>query len=339
MAHVDITVAFGEREDAEAVLVHWIYDRGAFLRAGEPIAEAMADKVTLEIQAPAAGYLIPLIATDEVFHPGQLIGRISDEPPGTGDRTQQSGRTEPAVSQEENFVPAPPAVRRYARERGVDLGAVARAFPGRRIRPEDIDTWLHTPSPVPATPYPPFRKALIQRLTDQAALPTTLMRRIAAGPADTPPLVRFAWAVSCSLPEHPSLNGWATDQGFLSAPEVVLGVATETVRGLMVPTLAAQPDRGSWLAALAQLREAVRANQLERLQFGRPSFVLSNLGPQGVEYFTPRLMVPTVAILGIGAGNEVTFPVSLTFDHRAVDGAEAAAFLTRLDQVLREMTT
>ncbi|MDA8198385.1 MAG: 2-oxo acid dehydrogenase subunit E2 [Thermaerobacter sp.] len=339
MAHVDITVAFGEREDAEAVLVHWNYDRGAFLRAGAPIAEAMVDKVTLEIQAPRAGYLIPLIAINDVFHPGQAIGRISDEPPGTEDGPLESVRTEPAVSQEEDFVPAPPAVRRYARERGVDLGAVARAFPGRRLRPEDIDTWLHTPSPMPATPYSPFRKALIQRLTDPAALPTTLMRRVAAGPAGTPPLVRFAWAVSHSLPEHPSLNGWATDQGFLSASEVVLGVATETVGGLMVPTLTAQPDRDSWFAALARLRDAVRANRLDQLQFGRPSFVLSNLGPQGVEYFTPRLMVPTVAILGIGAGNEVNFPVSLTFDHRAVDGAEAAAFLTTLDQVLRAMTT
>lgn len=337
MPDMDITVAFGEREDAEAVLVHWIYDRGAFVRAGEPIAEAMADKVTLEIQAPAAGYLIPLMATDEVFHPGQVIGRISDEPPNAENRDRESARTAPAVSEGEDFVPAAPAVRRYARERGVDLRAVARAFPGRRLRPEDIDAWLHTSSPLEPTPYPPFRKALIQRLTDLAALPTTLMRRIAAGPADTPPLVRFAWAVSHSLPEHPSLNGWATDQGFLAAPEIVLGVATETARGLMVPTLAAQPDRDAWLAELTRLREAVRTNQLDQLQFGRPSFVLSNLGPWGVEYFTPRLMVPTVAILGIGAGDHATFPVSLTFDHRAVDGAEAAAFLTTLDRALREM--
>ncbi|PSR34415.1 MAG: dihydrolipoamide succinyltransferase [Sulfobacillus benefaciens] len=333
MEDIDLIVDFGDRTDAEAVLVHWVYEDGAPVRPGEIVAEAMVDKVALSIESPQAGYLVHLVEPNQVFHSKDAVGRIVQTVAAPENAGAPPSHVDTVVPQE--TIPATLAVRRYARDKGVDLNTVAAHIrPHHRLTMADIDGWIADHHTMAEEPYSPFRRSVIQHLTNPGALPTTLQRRIAAGTATFPALARIAWAVSQALPRHQKIHGWATAEGFTPAQDVVLGIAAQTSAGLLVPVLPAHRTLEGWAESLRTLRQAVQANDLASLDFSRPSFVLSNLGPQGIEYFTPRLMTPTVAILGIGQGNDTTFPVSLTFDHRAIDGAEAAEFLVTVHQLL-----
>ncbi len=153
------------------------------------------------------------------------------------------------------------------------------------------------------------------------------------------------YAVSRTLPAHRDLNATFSGEEMTYYRDVNLGVATDTERGLMVPTLFAA-NRMS-LAAISAGVKALAAD----CQKGRVapdllkggSFTVTNLGALGVESFTPVLNPPQTGILGVcsvvqraretGDGEYGFYPamgLSLTFDHRAVDGAPAARFLKDL---------
>ncbi len=332
---VMVKVDFGEDLSAQAVLIHWVYDAGALVRQGEMIAEAMVDKVTLSIEAPKDGYLTPLIQDNDTFHPGQDIARITARAPQASSAPAEGSKKTSAALDGDEFVPAPPRVRRYAQEKGVNLKELAQVITHRPLTVGDVDEWLAGGASEALTAYSPFRRQLIENLTDVQSLPTTLHRRVYRGDGSWPLLACIAWAVDQALLRHPALHGWATDAGFTPARSLRLGIATHTPGGLMVPIVEGSRDRDAWTQALEKLRQAAQEARWEGWDLSRPSFILSNLGPWGIEYFTPRLMAPTVAILGLGAADAQSVPVSVTFDHRAVDGVEAASFLATVDELLR----
>jgi len=152
------------------------------------------------------------------------------------------------------------------------------------------------------------------------------------------------FAVSRTLPEFKALNAHFMDDSIRYFKNVQLGVAVDTERGLMVPTV-----RNANCLSLNEL--AVESKQLiaeaqsgkispDKLQGG--SFTVTNLGSMGIESFTPVLNPPQTGILGVCTitrrirtvnGQDVSYPamgLSLTFDHRAIDGAPAAKFLQAL---------
>jgi len=148
-------------------------------------------------------------------------------------------------------------------------------------------------------------------------------------------------AVGRALREHPRLNATVEGQGARLHPEVNVGVAVALEEGLIVPVIR-NVDRKS-PAEIAQesreLAEKARAGTLSVDEVSGGTFTVSNLGMYGVDAFTPIIDLPQVAILGVGRVREKpvvhegeiairhTLILSLTFDHRAVDGAPAAAFL------------
>lgn len=156
------------------------------------------------------------------------------------------------------------------------------------------------------------------------------------------------FALARTLPHFPELNACLVGDTLYQYQTVHLGFAVDTPRGLLVPVI----HRAERLGLLELARTARRLT--EEAQQGRTppealqrgTFGLSNLGPLGIEVFTPILNPPQVALLGVGAvglravqaGAEVVFrphlPLSLTFDHRATDGAPAARFLHTLGQRL-----
>lgn len=148
-----------------------------------------------------------------------------------------------------------------------------------------------------------------------------------------------------ALPAHALLNGTTSEREIHLSAAVSIGIAVALEGGLVVPTLADVP--GMSLAEIA----ARRADLLERAQAGRlapgemrgATFTVSNIGFHRVRYFTPLINVPQIAILGVGcialqpwvgAGGALcarpVLGLSLSFDHRAVDGEPAAAFLSDL---------
>lgn len=152
------------------------------------------------------------------------------------------------------------------------------------------------------------------------------------------------YAVSRTLVNHRSLNAHLVDDKMLLFKHVNLGVAVDTDRGLMVPTIfeADQKSLSQISAEAKRLAEECRSGSVspDALQGG--TFTVSNLGSLGVEYFTPVLNPPQTGILGVNTivqrvrqieGGITSYPamgLSLTFDHRAVDGAPAARFLKEL---------
>ena len=149
-------------------------------------------------------------------------------------------------------------------------------------------------------------------------------------------------ALALALREHPTVNGIVTEQGVELWSQVNLGVAVNTVHGVVVPVLM-QAD-GKDLVALesgvAQLADGARAGKLPASAYQRGTFTVSTLGATGIDWFTPVLNPPQIAILGVGRVAQravvvddvvVARPMmtlTLVFDHRALDGHPAGLFLS-----------
>ena len=149
------------------------------------------------------------------------------------------------------------------------------------------------------------------------------------------------FAVSRVLPEHPDVNATLKDDKIRQYRHANIGLAVDTERGLLVPTIFGADTMS--LAELAKANKAAAAKAKEGTltpdEMSGGSFTVTNLGSLGVESFTPVINPPQVAILGVCAmtnrlrDDGTVYPamgLSLTFDHRAIDGAPAARFLKDL---------
>jgi pyruvate dehydrogenase E2 component (dihydrolipoamide acetyltransferase) len=152
------------------------------------------------------------------------------------------------------------------------------------------------------------------------------------------------YAVSRVLPNHRDLNAHYLDDTMRYFNNVNLGIAVDTERGLMVPTVfAAEKMTLNELSKNAKkVITAAQSGTINPDLLKGASFTITNLGSLGIESFTPVINPPQTGILGVNAitrkvkeedGEDVTYPamgLSLTFDHRALDGAPAAKFLKEL---------
>ncbi len=162
------------------------------------------------------------------------------------------------------------------------------------------------------------------------------------------------YAVSRTLLNHPDLNAHMLDDNNIRLfTHVNLGVAVDTPRGLMVPTIF-HADEMSLLEiskAVKQLAAECREGNISPDKLTGGSFTVSNLGSLGIESFTPVINPPQTGILGVdcsidrvrrGKNGEIElYPamgLSLTYDHRAVDGAPASRFLKELGENLERFT-
>lgn len=155
---------------------------------------------------------------------------------------------------------------------------------------------------------------------------------------------------AAALQEHPALNASWSDDGLILHGGIHIGFAVETERGLLAPVLRDVPAKSLRVIAAetASLVEGARQERLghEAMQGG--TFTITNLGMYGIDAFTPIINLPQAAILGIGRivckpavhDGEVVprqmVALSLTFDHRVVDGAPAARFLNTVREYVSE---
>ena len=264
--------------------------------------------------------------------------------------------------------PASPAARRRARELGVDIAQVPPSAPGKRIMVEDVEGFAAAAEAeaTPAGRVVPFvgiRKVVAERLTEsqRTMAQVTISREAEAGGLvarraalaagfEAATGVRLTYtdllvqAVAELLADHPLLNATLTEQGIVCAPAVHMGVAVALEDGLIVPVIRDAGSRS--LAGIARDRVDLAAKAqagtltLDEVEGG--TFTISNLGSFGADAFTPIVNPPQCAILGVGrivdkpvavdglVEVRPTLWLSLTFDHRIVDGAPAARFLQQL---------
>ncbi|MBQ8747890.1 MAG: 2-oxo acid dehydrogenase subunit E2 [Clostridia bacterium] len=153
------------------------------------------------------------------------------------------------------------------------------------------------------------------------------------------------YAVSRTLLNHPTINANLVGENFRLFKHANIGMAVDTERGLLVPTIfgAEKMSLAEISAAAKGAAAKARDGKLSPDEMSGGSFTVTNLGSMGVESFTPVINPPQTAILGVCAitqrvrADGTTYPamgLSLTFDHRAVDGAPAARFLADLCKAL-----
>ena len=271
----------------------------------------------------------------------------------------------------EHPFPASPATRRFAREVGVELGEVAPHVRGDRITRGDIKAYLRASrreSRAPRRePLGSVRRAAARRLAeawrdiphvtqhDRAEVGEleAARRRIREREPELP-LTITALAVkaaAAALRAAPRANAVLDlEAGDLVVHRAVhVGVAVDTERGLLVPVLRDADTRTTRQIAIdiAALAERARAGDLEAAEMRGATFTITNLGGIGGTSFTPIVNPPNVAILGLsrlesqlvrGPDGDIVdrlmLPLSLSYDHRAIDGAEAARLTRRIAELL-----
>lgn len=157
----------------------------------------------------------------------------------------------------------------------------------------------------------------------------------------------IAKLVAVALREHPLLNASLDGQHLVQHADVHIGIAVDTDRGLLVPVIRDVQRKSvqAIAAESAQLVARARSGQIRTDELRGGTFTISNLGMYEIDTFTPIINLPECAILGIGrivprpvvvdeTSEEVAvrkmMALSLTFDHRIVDGAPAARFLQQV---------
>ncbi|MEI8370176.1 MAG: 2-oxo acid dehydrogenase subunit E2 [Planctomycetia bacterium] len=387
---------------------------GDVVKPGQALLEVETDKAVIEVPCPPGGRVVSvLVKKGDTVKVGQTL--VTLEAAGSAEATAKPAPAAPArpapvaappavakvapvapppvavkpVLEPEPAAPTPavaavdpagPAVRRLARELGVDLGRVKGSGPAGRILREDIVAAVRlgsaqgagrsaaTPSfdrddwgPVHREQMSRMRRTIatnmvrsvstIPHLTNFDDADVTEMERLRKASADDHAKVNVKLtalsfvikAVSLSLRQHPAMNASIdVEKGEILYKDYVnIGLAVDTPRGLVVPVM-----RGCDELSIPQIAQAI-AETAEKAKHAQYSiedlrggtFTISNLGAIGGTYSTPIINWPEVAILLVGRSRKLPvvqgdrieprlmMPLSLSYDHRIVDGAMAARFL------------
>ena len=263
-----------------------------------------------------------------------------------------------------------PAARRLARDNGIDLESVQGSGPGGRILIADVERAIAVPSgpeaqhEPDAVPLTGMRRTIASRMMQslqtmaQVTLTTeaditdamTLRDGIAGHTGGLSPLAMVIKATAQALKDHPRLNAVQGEDSYHVMPNIDIGVAVSLEEGLITPVLRGADGKG--LAQISaesrDLATMVRENRARPEDVTGGTFTITNLGANDVDGFTPIINPPHVAILGVGRVVEKpvihdgeivkgrTVYLSLTFDHRIVDGAPAAEFLRSVRRYLED---
>lgn len=405
---IEVNVAVGDELEKEQVIV---------------VVES--DKASLEIPAPSAGKVesVAVKVGDKVGTGDALLTMaVAGGKPAADTKAEAPDKSEtkpaPASAPEQpttEHKPAPatsqptaadsgspskpvhagPAVRKLAREMGVDLAQVNGTGPKGRILKEDVHAWVKqrlegAPAAaggglaveLPEIDFSQFgeierlelnklRKVSAKNLTrswltiphvtqhemaDITGLEAFRKQQNKALEKEGVKLTMLAFLVSAcarALQEFPRFNSSLENsgEGLIQKHYINIGIAVDTPNGLVVPVIKDADKKG--LKAIAQemgeLAEKARNRKLTPADMKGGTFSISSLGGIGGTAFTPIVNWPEVAILGVSRSDmqpvwdgeqfqpRLMLPLSLSYDHRVIDGADAARFTTYLSQLLTDM--
>ena len=400
-------------------IVKWLKSEGDAVEKGEPLYELDTDKVTQEVEADASGVLLKIAVAEGEVEVGKTIAvigeqgeavesvesvesvdalEVADDPHEEGspararEQDRQRGRQASASDAREQVthirepasgngrIKASPLARRIARERGIDLSAVAGTGPDGRVVAEDVERAAATGAPIPATAPAPapvsqdveveqlssMRKTIARRLTEAWQAPVfqlgitvdmgralEVRKRLVDLHGDgAKPTVSDLLTKVCAmaLMRHRAVNALYKGDAIELHPTANIGIAVAIPNGLVVPVIQGCERRtiAEIAAARADLVERARAGKLQQQDLDGGTFTISNLGMFGIERFVAVLNPPQAAILAVGSteekpvvvdGQVVVRPrleLTLTCDHRAIDGATGAQFLGDVKAFLEE---
>jgi pyruvate dehydrogenase E2 component (dihydrolipoamide acetyltransferase) len=387
-------------------VIEILVEAGQNVAEEEPLVVLESDKATMEVPAPFAGVVAELKVSvgDKVSEGSTLLlldaenGAAPAEPARPTSEAAAPRSVESAIAAEvqsgEGVPPAPegpappppadvpiyasPAVRRLAREKGIDLTTVEGTGRKGRITKEDLERPATAkPKPEPAAAPSPGegeRVALtrIQQLSRDAltrswqAIPhvtqheeaditdlEAFRKQLNAEQSDVKVTMVALLLKACSatLDAFPRFASSLDGDELIIKRERHLGFAADTPNGLVVPVIRDVDQKGLLEIAgeLTELSGKAREGKLGPKDISGAVFTLSSLGGIGGTAFTPIVNLPQVAILGVVRSAmkpvwdgqqfvpRLMLPLSLSYDHRVIDGAAAARFCVHLKGVLEDL--
>ncbi|MFY0164696.1 acetoin dehydrogenase complex dihydrolipoyllysine-residue acetyltransferase [Bacillus anthracis] len=272
-----------------------------------------------------------------------------------------------------------PVAKKIAKTENLDIRALLGTGPGGRITKVDVLKALEERVAIPEVleeskvlPVTGMRKAIANRMhaslqnsaqltltmkvdvTDLVALHKEIAAVVQKRYDNKLTITDFvSRAVVLALGEHKEMNSAYMDDTIHQFEHVHLGIAVALEKGLVVPAIrfANNLSLVELSKQIKNVAQKAREGSLSSDDMQGTTFTISNLGSFGIEYFTPVLNTPETGILGVGAIEHVPvykgkkikkgsmLPLSLTFDHRVLDGVPAAAFLCTIKRYLEEPVT
>ena len=372
---VDIIMPQLGESIAEGTVVKWLIPVSGMIQKDQSLLEVETEKVALEIPSPATGVLSEIIVQEgETVPVGTLLARLESTPPS--EVINRVGGvvvrpSEPAREGEDHHYS--PAVRQLAKEQGVDLSQVKGTGAGGRVTKKDVQDHLaRIGAPVKATtpgaeqsmgeeivPVTQMRRTIAERMVKSrqtSAHVTTFFE------ADFSDIAKFRQghnltylpfmirAVTRAIREMPIVNSAWSEQGIIIKKDIHIGIATALEEGLLVPVVRHADRKGLKQLAeeIADLAERARTKKLAPEEVQGGTFTITNHGGFGSLFSTPIIHQPQIAILGVGAVQKRAVVVneaiairpmgylSLSFDHRVIDGATADQFMARVKAYLEQ---
>lgn len=342
----------------EGTVGKWYKKEGETVEKNEPLVEVISEKATYDVEAPASGILRKILIEAGAEAPvDQTLAIVAgaDEPYSEAQMDETGMR---AFEEAGKSVLASPAAKRVAREHGIDLSAVRGSGPEGRIVEADVERLFEEsrgtrPRVKEIVPLTAFRRTSAERLSQsfRTAPHSTIMMEVdASRMVVARERLRVSYsailvkAVAAALAEYPSVNSSLEGDRVIVFEEVNVGLAVATENGLVVPVI--HDAEGTSIQeverAIEDLTSKAKRGRLSVEEVSKGTFTITNLGMFGVECFIPIINPPEAAILAVGAvkekpvvaeGRVQVRPVmmlSLTYDHRILDGAPAAEFLRRV---------
>jgi pyruvate dehydrogenase E2 component (dihydrolipoamide acetyltransferase) len=365
----ELAIPVMDQTTETVALIGWRKREGDAVAEGEVVCEIETDKATVEIAAPAAGWLRKILVQAGTQVPPRTVVALiaeADEPLPAIDPFYRTGQAQPPApsapaAPPPRAAPEPPSgqkaavsprARRLAEQHGIDLAQLRGSGPGGRILEEDVQRAVDQKAAAPPAASRAEHTKAERVSRSWQSIPhfytsiTIDLSRVAEAGAGAGVTFtdHFALAIVRTLAAHPHLNGHWVNDALLVLPEIRLGLVVETDHGLVIPAL---PDlRGLSLQQIAiersRLVEQARGGRMAAELLSAPTFTLSNMGKGHIDQFTAIISPPQVAILSVGgvqprplvSGGALVARPSAVFtlgaDHRAIDGREAGRFLEQL---------
>ena len=406
----------GDFKDVEVIEV--LVKPGDTVALETPLVTLETEKATMDVPSSAAGRVAKLhVAKGARVNAGDLVATLEGAAPATGKLEETQRIVSPAAGRAP-AAPAPqlpaaanapaatgaafegsltrahagPAVRRFARELGVDLSKVKGSGVKDRITHDDVKAFVKKAlagpavagaalprvhevdfaafGPVELKPLGRIQKISGGRLqaawvnlphvtqhdeadiTEMEKLRASLKDRASALGIKLTPLAFIARACVRAIAQFPNFNSSldASGQNQVFKKYFHLGFAADTPNGLVVPVIrdAGRKDIYELARDLGELAGKARAGKLTGAEMQGGCFTISSLGGIGGTAFTPIINAPEVAILGVSRSQQrpvwkdgqfvprLMLPLSLSYDHRVIDGAEAVRFVVAVAELLAE---
>ncbi|MCK0152752.1 2-oxo acid dehydrogenase subunit E2 [Alcanivorax sp. S6407] len=346
----------------EAEVVEWLVKEGDTVKVDDLLLSVETAKAIVDIPAPRDGTVATLfVHNGDLIHTGEPLLAFEGEEGSGSQSVVGKLQSQEDTDNPDHFVvgavggtPAvqtTPAIRSLASHLGVKLEQLRGSGPGGTITIEDVQQQASLKqSHGDSTPLKGVARSMAKAMASagQQVVPVSLFDQVSVShwPADTDITLRLIRAIVAGCRVEPAVNAWF-DGDRLSmriVEKVDLGIAVDTPDGLFVPVLrdVANREPDDLRDGLNHLRKDVEQRKIPAKELQGATLSLSNFGTLGGRFATPVVVPPQVAIIGAGKRftqpgikdgelfEDVQLPISLTFDHRALNGGQAARFLAAL---------